>query len=1836
MLLSASMWAQNFPFPQNAQWNYQHGIVAENVDNSKIQSFYSTWKSTFYEESGDLARIRFDNTDQTVSEGIGYGMLIFVYMENSQNNTQDEFDKLYNYYQNYGRFGGYLMDWKIEGFGEVSDDCKNNNNPSVKNCSGSATDGDLDVALALLLAHKQWGSTGSINYIQEAETLLGYIYDKQIEDYLIKPGDHWNDAYNPCYYTTASIGLFAQAQMQEGFSNSKQWDNVYAQCQTYLTNAQNNSSAGFYPDWTTNSITATQGSMGFDFSWDACRTPWRVAWDYAWYGNAKALAMSNKTIAWASSKAPGSIYGPMDLNGTPIGSNYNNTCFIGGIGSAFMANATYQSNLNTWYNFIANKTESDGYYAPTLQILYLLTMSGNAINFYAESIGPVAPRYTSGTNNPQNGSEITLSFSQELASSSTNSQNDFTIYIDGQATTISSVSLDVADAKNLILVIVDEIVGGQSVTVSYSGTSVKSTDNVALEAFTDETVKNTISDGYVIANCESEHITALGTSWFTFDDNADGGASTVTPLTSISDPFTMTVGGAAGTDNAAKIDFEIDEGTLGYKGYVGLGFNLNEDESPYDMSEATGIAFWHKGSTGNFEVILQEDAAGANYHFEIPQSDVWVQYNVPFADLVQYVWTGSKTIAWDATTIKTLQWKVQKGNSASSEEMWIDEVVAVGMPVPEADKSALETALSSANSTLSSASAGSGHNQYASADITAFENAIADAQTLYDDAAASQDDVDAMVTTLNEAVAAFEETEIIIDFSTLESEITSASTLLSGAATGTGNKQYPQDAYDALSSAINTADALVNETGATDSDVAAAVNDLQIAVSTFTETKIIIDFSSLTALIDQANSKKSSAVVGTNAGEYPQTAYNTFVQAISTASDLVDAAGATDADVTNAISDLNDAMTAFENSKNAMDISALTDALDNANGIINSATEGDGHNEYAASDIQTLQGVIDNAEAVKADPASQEEIDQMIQTLNSAVSAFEASIIKVDFTDLASEIQRATSISSSAIIGTGNGEYPQSAKTELDAAITTAETFNNIDGITQTEATQATEDLTAAIATFEASVNGLNTSTLTYAIENATQISTAAEAGTGHNQYNQADIDILNTAISNAQDVKTNSTSQDEINQATADLDVAITAFKESVIVVDFSGLESAITSATEILSVAVIGSGHNMYPAGSKATLQDAIDNADAIVDITGTTETDVSQMLSDLNDAIFAFEDSKIVVDFTALEAKISEATTLKNSAVTGTEEGQYPYSAYTTFSNAIVDAENISGADGVTTSDVEQAISDLDDAITVFQASVIGASVNFTVLYNAVGEATSLVNNANVGTGHEQYKQSDIDALSNELSAANVVLNNASATQEDVNTAASNLQSAINTFEAAQILVDFSALQAKVTESNNYVGTVTIGTIPGVWAQSTVDAFNSKIYDAQLLLDDKVGVTASEVASALSDLAANLTEFKTAYIKEQTGDTDFTVLTATINTANSILATAQNNEGTGSGEYSSLAINAFQTVLSNANAVKNNTDALQVEVDQAIYDLQDAIVMLKKSALENTITYAESIVDVNVGSNDGQHPVSAQTALQSDIDAALSILNSASASQSAVESATNALLSEISTFETTVNGGTQSGDLADVIAAANELLVIAKANEGNGIGEYPSTEIAIFQNAINNATAVENNANATDTEKELAANSLTSVQSSFVEKVVYETISKVQLFIDGEIASARLNELKDVQVETISINNNSESTDSEKLEAMEALVQAYNTYVGITDISVEKKLFEIYPNPTANVLNVNADVTSVSIFNISGVLVLESEIKTIDVSSLATGTYTIIASIDGKIQTASFFKQ
>src|SRR6185503_14700054 len=106
------------------------------------------------------------NNTICVSEGQGYGMIITAYMAGHDPDAKIYFDGLYQFYKAHPSIHNpYLMAWN-QITGCIDDPAGGND---------GATDGDLDIAYALLLADKQWGSTGAINYFSEAVNVINAI-----------------------------------------------------------------------------------------------------------------------------------------------------------------------------------------------------------------------------------------------------------------------------------------------------------------------------------------------------------------------------------------------------------------------------------------------------------------------------------------------------------------------------------------------------------------------------------------------------------------------------------------------------------------------------------------------------------------------------------------------------------------------------------------------------------------------------------------------------------------------------------------------------------------------------------------------------------------------------------------------------------------------------------------------------------------------------------------------------------------------------------------------------------------------------------------------------------------------------------------------------------------------------------------------------------------------------------------------------------------------------------------------------------------------------------------------------------------------------------------------------------------------------------------------------------------------------------------------------------------------------------------------------------------------------------------------------------------------------
>ena len=134
---------------------------------------YDNWKKRFVvADSGGFKVIRPENGNDTVSEGIAYGMMIAVYFDDKA-----LFDGLYKYWTVHVRHRTVSMTWCIPAGGG-----------SCSASGGTATDADEDAAFAMLMASKQWPSGG---YGGTATTLINAVMSTDMSGTYIKAGSNY-------------------------------------------------------------------------------------------------------------------------------------------------------------------------------------------------------------------------------------------------------------------------------------------------------------------------------------------------------------------------------------------------------------------------------------------------------------------------------------------------------------------------------------------------------------------------------------------------------------------------------------------------------------------------------------------------------------------------------------------------------------------------------------------------------------------------------------------------------------------------------------------------------------------------------------------------------------------------------------------------------------------------------------------------------------------------------------------------------------------------------------------------------------------------------------------------------------------------------------------------------------------------------------------------------------------------------------------------------------------------------------------------------------------------------------------------------------------------------------------------------------------------------------------------------------------------------------------------------------------------------------------------------------------------------------------------------------
>jgi hypothetical protein len=249
------------------------------------------------------------------------------------------------------------------------------------------------------MAAKQWSND---SYLSDAKAIISWMSTNDINGTKIKPGSQWNDAFNPSYATLANFRVFAAV------GGSGDWNGVATWGASEIKACQNQST-GLVPDWCTwdghqptKTSASVQQSEAAGFFDDAARTPWRTAWDYYWFGTASSKSFNATITKWLYTEAnvASEINSGYYVDGRAEKStkrNFASSTFSGGLGLAASSDETEagQKYLGTVYSYLASKTacakaancgEGDNpgekYYPSTLNLLYLLLMTGNMPNFY--------------------------------------------------------------------------------------------------------------------------------------------------------------------------------------------------------------------------------------------------------------------------------------------------------------------------------------------------------------------------------------------------------------------------------------------------------------------------------------------------------------------------------------------------------------------------------------------------------------------------------------------------------------------------------------------------------------------------------------------------------------------------------------------------------------------------------------------------------------------------------------------------------------------------------------------------------------------------------------------------------------------------------------------------------------------------------------------------------------------------------------------------------------------------------------------------------------------------------------------------------------------------------------------------------------------------------------------------------------------------------------------------------------------------------------------------------------------------------------------------------------
>lgn len=310
--------------------------------------------------SKDGRIIDYERNAVTTSEGQAYMMLKSLALDDKKT-----FDLVFkwtkNNLQRKDSLFAYLWGGNQTGINKIIDE-------------NSASDADIDIAFALILAYEKYDNP---QYLEEAIPIIRSIWDnetKYVGNHLvIMPGI--NQAYsskveiNPSYFSPYAFRYFQK------YDDFHDWNSLIDSSYYYLDLVMSKTKTHLPPNWFLfeNNQVVLENSPKSDFSYDAVRVFPRIYLDYSMTGEKRALPILQRTKffvdKWKAKKATDEV---LYINYEANGQLRNKNKFVGGIAVLLpaislvnpeIANEIYIKELGSYYldiNYWESRTDYYG------------------------------------------------------------------------------------------------------------------------------------------------------------------------------------------------------------------------------------------------------------------------------------------------------------------------------------------------------------------------------------------------------------------------------------------------------------------------------------------------------------------------------------------------------------------------------------------------------------------------------------------------------------------------------------------------------------------------------------------------------------------------------------------------------------------------------------------------------------------------------------------------------------------------------------------------------------------------------------------------------------------------------------------------------------------------------------------------------------------------------------------------------------------------------------------------------------------------------------------------------------------------------------------------------------------------------------------------------------------------------------------------------------------------------------------------------------------------------------------------------------------------------------